>query len=121
MIKRHLAALRAAPVDVALWNGTFKRAKAVIGSSPLRYELEVDVTHPSLMPYSGRPAVASCLVRWDGGTGHVLGLPTELEGKVQEMIKLATMPEAEAEAVLKDVERALEEFHRDMGFQRSYK
>lgn len=114
MIKRHLEALIAAPVSVTTWNGTFQRAKAEVVTSTGGFKLEVDVTHPLVREYSGKPAMAASLVDWRLGRGMAVLIPEALQPKVEEMVRLATLTDAEAKELRSQLDEAMAEFRRQM-------
>ncbi len=97
--KQAINRLKAAPIEVRLWNGCFNKAKVITNySNNKSYELTVEVTHP-LLEWQCGVHNEVVLTLWKGCTGHRCEIPEELNSLIEEMKSCATMQDDEALAI----------------------
>jgi hypothetical protein len=114
--KHAVKRLLEAPVQVNLWNGSFKRAKVVATMSKYMVEVSVDVSHPLLEWVSGLRDDVDVTLR-KSHNGYPVPLPKELYRLVENLRKAATMTDDEAVLLDKEMREALRCFADEMGLR----
>jgi hypothetical protein len=87
--------LQASPIEVKLINGAYQRATAVAQFARHRFELSVEVTHPSMEWQCGAHNEINLTV-WTGCNGAYKHIEDTLWPLVETMKQKATMTDEEA-------------------------
>jgi hypothetical protein len=114
--KHAIKKLLEAPIRVALWNGSFKRAKVVAEMSKYMVEVSADVSHP-MLEWASKKRDAVSVTIWKGCNGYAIPLPQELYSLVEDLRKAATMTDDEAVLLDKEMREALRCFADEMGLR----
>lgn len=88
--KQAINKLNRADITVKLINGCFNRATVKSGASRSYWEVTVDVTHPLLKWQCGDKNDIR-LVFWNGNSGEIHDIPTDLIPLIEKMRVRATM------------------------------
>lgn len=114
--KHAIKKLLEAPVQVTLWNGNFKRAKAVAVMSKYMVEVAVEVSHPLMEWASGKRDDVDVTL-WKSYNGYPVPLPKELHSLAENLRKAATMTDEEAVRLDKEMREALHHLADEMGLR----
>ena len=115
LTKQAINRLKESELEVKLINGCYNEVRAVAKySGGRKYELRVQVTHPSLTWACGDKNSVE-LIEWNGCRGLHLDIPKELNSLVDKMKGLGKMCDIEATEHSKGLVETLMDSYKEMG------
>lgn len=108
LTKQAIKMLQESPKVVRLFNGYFNRVSVTASFSRYSVELRVDVVHPLLERFGSHNKTE--LIYWKSYNGHHIDIQEELNPLIEEMKLIGTMSDEQAERILKETLKSLEEF-----------
>lgn len=116
--KTAIERLLAAPIQVKLVNGAYQVASVVAHFSRYAVELQVEVTHPSLVWQCGNHQ-AVILIRWEGSTGKALAIPAELDPLVEALKRAAALSDETAQRMADENRRAFQQVFQSLAIPKA--